>query len=111
MQKIAERERARKHAREREKHAKLSPQIVQNVLRDVLDNFDAVYGGFGDAPKFPHTDAIALALERCFATRDERLLTVVTTTLTKMASGGDVRSGSRRILSLLDDARLERAAL
>jgi len=88
LQKIAERERARKNAREREKHAKLSPQIVENVLRDVLDNFDTVYGGFGDAPKFPHTDAIALALERYFATRDERLSTVVTTTLTKMASGG-----------------------
>jgi uncharacterized protein YyaL (SSP411 family) len=38
--------------------------------------------------KFPHTEAIALALERYYATRDERMLAVVTVTLTRMANGG-----------------------
>ncbi len=88
LQKIAEHERARKNAKERERDAKISSQIVENVLQAVLDTFDSVYGGFGDALKFPHTDAIQLALEKHFATRDERLLAVVTTTLTKMARGG-----------------------
>jgi uncharacterized protein YyaL (SSP411 family) len=68
--------------------AKLSPAIVDTILRDILDNFDSVYGGFGDAPKFPQTDTIELALEKYFATRDEQLLTVVTITLANMASGG-----------------------
>ncbi|MBI5301885.1 MAG: thioredoxin domain-containing protein [Chloroflexi bacterium] len=66
----------------------LSQTIVDTVARDVLDQFDAVHGGFGTEPKFPHTDAIELALERYHATRDERLLPVVTVTLTHMASGG-----------------------
>jgi uncharacterized protein YyaL (SSP411 family) len=75
----------------REQHTgqgRLSMNIVENVVRDVLDNFDSAYGGFGDAPKFPHTDAITFALERYFATHDERLLAVVTVTLTNMANGG-----------------------
>ncbi len=66
----------------------LSPQIVDNVMRAILDNFDTVYGGFGDAPKFPHTDALELALEQYFKTRDESALSIVAITLTKMASGG-----------------------
>lgn len=72
----------------------LSTQIVENVLQTVLDNFDALYGGFGDEPKFPHTEALELALERYFKTGDDRghhgesSLSVVTITLTKMANGG-----------------------
>ncbi|MCI0475506.1 MAG: DUF255 domain-containing protein [Anaerolineales bacterium] len=88
LQKIAEHEKARKSAQGRERNAKVSPQIVDDVLCAVLDHFDPVYGGFGDAPKFPQPDAIQLALERYFATRDERLLPVVTTTLSQMARGG-----------------------
>ncbi|MEW5721119.1 MAG: DUF255 domain-containing protein, partial [Chloroflexota bacterium] len=88
LQKIAEHEEARKSAKGRERDAKISSQIVENVLQSAQENFDSVYGGFGDAPKFPHTDAIQLALEKYFATRDERLLAVVTTTLTQMANGG-----------------------
>ncbi len=67
---------------------KLSTEIVDNVLQAILGNFDALYGGFGDEPKFPHTDAIELALEKYFQTHDESLLPVVTITLSKMASGG-----------------------
>ncbi|MBM3131391.1 MAG: thioredoxin domain-containing protein [Chloroflexi bacterium] len=88
LQKIAEHEKARKSAQGRESDAKVSPHIVDAVVRAVLDHFDPLYGGFGDAPKFPQPDAIELALEKYFATRDERLLTVVTTTLTQMARGG-----------------------
>jgi uncharacterized protein YyaL (SSP411 family) len=69
-------------------NAQLSIKIIDNVAQDVLDNFDSAYGGFGDAPKFLHPDALAFALERYFATRDERFLAVVTVTLTNMASGG-----------------------
>lgn len=68
--------------------AKLAPAIVAAILRDAQDDFDAVYGGFGDAPKFPQTAALELALEKYFATRDEQWLTLVTLTLTSMANGG-----------------------
>ena len=69
-------------------HAKLSFDIVETLLNEVVNNFDARHGGFGDEPKFPQTDALELALEKYYETRDESLLTIVTRTLTNMASGG-----------------------
>jgi len=68
--------------------AKPAPAIVDAILRDIQDNFDSVYGGFGDAPKFPQTDALELVVEKYYAMRDEQLLTVITITLTQMARGG-----------------------
>ncbi len=68
--------------------AQISPEIVDNVVKQILASFDPVYGGFGDEPKFPQTDALELALERYFETRDSALLPAITTTLTHMATGG-----------------------
>jgi uncharacterized protein YyaL (SSP411 family) len=50
--------------------------------------FDFRFGGFGNAPKFPHSTAIELILERYQSTGEHALLTVVTTTLDAMARGG-----------------------
>jgi len=72
----------------------LSNRIGDDVLRAIRDNFDLTYGGFGDEPKFPHTDALEYALERYFKTQDDRghlgqsLLNIIELTLTQMASGG-----------------------
>ncbi len=66
----------------------LSEQIVADVERAVMDHFDALYGGFGEDQKFPHTDALELALARYFTERDQDYLPIVTITLTKMAHGG-----------------------
>ncbi len=68
--------------------AELAPGIVSNVLQAVLDNFDSAYGGFGDAPKFPHADALELALRDYQRGRSAASLTVVTKTLDTMAAGG-----------------------
>ena len=38
----------------------LDERIFDEVLRAVSDAYDPVYGGFDDAPKFPHSDAIDL---------------------------------------------------
>ncbi len=40
----------------------LSERIFDDLLSNVVDNYDPVFGGFGEAPKFPHTDAIDLLL-------------------------------------------------
>jgi uncharacterized protein YyaL (SSP411 family) len=40
----------------------LSPGILEAILRSAVDSYDPVYGGFGEAPKFPHTDAVDLLL-------------------------------------------------
>jgi uncharacterized protein YyaL (SSP411 family) len=66
---------------------------IQEVVVDAITDqatrlFDAVNGGFGQAPKFPHTTTLDLLLERYQATRQPQLLTVAETTLEKMARGG-----------------------
>ena len=62
--------------------------VVDSVVESVLHLFDEAHGGFGGAPKFPHSSAIDLLLERYQSSRDPRLLQVVERTLTGMAEGG-----------------------
>jgi uncharacterized protein YyaL (SSP411 family) len=55
-------------------------------------SFDEQYGGFGQAPKFPHPTTLTLLLERSqrgdATESDERALAMVTRTLDRMAEGG-----------------------
>jgi uncharacterized protein YyaL (SSP411 family) len=69
-------------------HADFSPRIVGVMVQSALPIFDEKHGGFGGAPKFPHSSAIDLLIDWYARTREERVATVVTTTLTKMANGG-----------------------
>ena len=50
--------------------------------------FDPVFGGLGAAPKFPHPIHVQFLLRRWARTGATSLLTMATTTLDKMASGG-----------------------
>ncbi|MCM2327160.1 MAG: thioredoxin domain-containing protein [Lysobacter sp.] len=50
--------------------------------------FDHERGGFGQAPKFPHPDAIEACLRHFARTGDEGALAMATTTLARMAGGG-----------------------
>ena len=65
-----------------------SPRIVGVMVQSALPIFDAKYGGFGSAPKFPHPAALDLLMDWYVRTGEERVATVVTTTLTRMAQGG-----------------------
>jgi uncharacterized protein YyaL (SSP411 family) len=40
----------------------LDDAALKDVLKAVMNNYDPLYGGLGEAPKFPHTDAIGLLL-------------------------------------------------
>ena len=62
--------------------------VVDAIAGSGLQQFDETHGGFGHAPKFPHSSAIDLLLERYQATRDESLLRVAERTLEGMALGG-----------------------
>ncbi len=62
--------------------------VVDAVVESALSQFDEAHGGFGHAPKFPHSSTVDLLLERYQATRDERLLHVAQRTLEGMALGG-----------------------
>jgi hypothetical protein len=63
-------------------------QVLKTILESIGGMYDAVNGGFGRAPKFPHPSAVDLLLEAYFETRQEWLLTMVTTTLDHMGRGG-----------------------
>lgn len=66
----------------------LSTTIVEEVAEAVVDGFDPIHGGFGEAHKFPQVEALELALAEYWRTKDERLLEVVTRTLNAMGEGG-----------------------
>jgi uncharacterized protein len=68
--------------------AKFDPSVVDAQIQSIAQLFDIKNGGFGRAPKFPHSSAIDLLLERYQQTKEKHLLAVVETTLEKMARGG-----------------------
>jgi uncharacterized protein YyaL (SSP411 family) len=69
-------------------HHEFSPRIVGVMVQAALPIFDEKHGGFGSAPKFPHPSAIELLTDWYARTHEERVATVITTTLTAMARGG-----------------------
>ena len=68
--------------------ASLAPHIVEEQIKSITGLFDQRNGGFGRSPKFPHSSAIDLLLERYQSTREPELLAIVETTLEKMARAG-----------------------
>src|ERR1019366_6809113 len=62
--------------------------VVKSIVESVGGMFDAQNGGFGQAPKFPHPGGLELVLDAYLETRQEWLLTIVTTTLERMGRGG-----------------------
>jgi uncharacterized protein YyaL (SSP411 family) len=68
--------------------ADFSPRIVEQMVQSGLGIFDRSNGGFGGAPKFPHPSALELLIDWYARSGEEQVLTVITTTLDKMARGG-----------------------
>jgi uncharacterized protein YyaL (SSP411 family) len=62
--------------------------VVEAQIKSITQLFDIKNGGFGRAPKFPHSSAIDLVLERYQQTKEKHLLAMAETTLEKMARGG-----------------------
>jgi uncharacterized protein YyaL (SSP411 family) len=62
--------------------------VVDTQIKSITQLFDIKNGGFGRAPKFPHSSAIDLILERYRQTKEKHLLAMAETTLEKMARGG-----------------------
>lgn len=59
---------------------KLNDQPIQLALQTLQQNYDAIYGGFGDAPKFPHPSMLEFLL------KNKSIL--AENSLKKMAEGG-----------------------
>jgi hypothetical protein len=63
-------------------------RVVDAVVEAAVRRFDPTHGGFGDAPKFPHSSAIDLLLEREKWSGGEDLRSILEATLNGMAAGG-----------------------
>jgi hypothetical protein len=70
------------------KVTELSAEPLDAALDYLEQSFDAIHGGFGSAPKFPHPDAIELLLRRYASNGDGRALEMAAFTLRRMAEGG-----------------------
>lgn len=67
--------------------AGLDLAIIENVSNAVIKNFDAKFGGFGSAPKFPHAGALEFALVMHYRTGDNIWRTIIDRTLNGMRNG------------------------
>lgn len=62
--------------------------VIDGLTLETASSFDSLHGGLGDAPKFPHSEALALALLEYQIQGHKALLNIVTKTLQKMSAGG-----------------------
>jgi hypothetical protein len=67
---------------------KAEGETLKTLLESAGGVYDAEFGGFGNAPKFPHPSALDLLLEAYLETRQTWLLSAVTNTLEHMGRGG-----------------------
>ena len=70
------------------KAAELSPSLVAGGYAALQSSFDAEWGGFGRAPKFPMPSNLELLLRVHARGQSAEALQMVVTTLDAMASGG-----------------------
>jgi uncharacterized protein YyaL (SSP411 family) len=68
--------------------APIAPDVLDASRAGLEQNFDPVWGGFGDAPKFPHALDLSLCLRHWRRSGDEKALAIATTSLLRMAEGG-----------------------
>jgi hypothetical protein len=69
-------------------HSEFSADVLDSAAASLKSAFDAQFGGFGGAPKFPHPTDLELLLRRYAANGDGAALHAALFTLEKMALGG-----------------------
>jgi hypothetical protein len=65
-----------------------SPELLSDTAAALLGRFDAEWGGFGSAPKFPQPSMLETLLLAATRTGRADITAAVTTTLDAMAAGG-----------------------
>jgi uncharacterized protein YyaL (SSP411 family) len=68
--------------------AELDNMIADKMVKLLLENYDSRFGGFGQAPKFPHPTDLSFMIKMYAKNGDEELIDAVTNTLNSMARGG-----------------------
>jgi len=66
----------------------LDPAVLDRSLEALAARFDPAWGGFGSAPKFPHTQDLRLALRHHLRTGNPLARTMAVHSLERMACGG-----------------------
>ncbi len=66
----------------------ISTELIDRALAQLTTEFDATYGGFGGAPKFPPSMTIGHLMRAYQRTDDTQLLHMATYTLDTMANSG-----------------------
>ncbi len=66
----------------------LDVTVLSRAAQELEWAFDSQWGGFGQAPKFPPSGAIAVLLRQYAHTGEKKLLEMATATLNRMAYGG-----------------------
>ena len=74
--------------RSEEVSSKLTPELLGHAVAKLQQSFDFTNGGFGQAPKFPHSMDLQLLMRVWFRTRHDGVLDMVRLNLDKMARGG-----------------------
>jgi uncharacterized protein YyaL (SSP411 family) len=62
--------------------------VIDGLALEIASRFDSLHGGFGNAPKFPHSCALRLALLQHHLQGHKAALNIVKKTLTEMSAGG-----------------------
>ncbi|HDQ07121.1 MAG TPA: thioredoxin domain-containing protein [Candidatus Bathyarchaeota archaeon] len=62
--------------------------VIDGLTLEIASLFDSLHGGFGNSPKFPHSNALRLALLQHHLQGHEAALNIVKKTLTEMRNGG-----------------------
>ncbi len=70
------------------KRAAIPADFSAQVFNGLNESFDAQYGGFGDAPKFPSPHKLLFLLRYWHNSGDKKALEMVEKTLTAMRAGG-----------------------
>ena len=63
-------------------------ETLQSIAHTILENADTLWGGFGNAPKFPQTFSIQFLLRHYHFTKDNQCLQHAELSLQKMIAGG-----------------------
>jgi uncharacterized protein len=66
----------------------LRESMVVRLVEELGDSYDAEYGGFGDAPKFPQPEVLDFLLTEWRVTGEQRLYDMVARTMEGMSRGG-----------------------
>jgi len=66
----------------------MSDKVLAKAFNALENQFDPIYGGFGNAPKFPSSMTLSFLLRYWKSTGSKKALEMVEKTLEKMANGG-----------------------